>query len=296
MDKQQVQESKRDLPYEDVPGAVFKADIHMHSEHSHDGKHSVVELSEAALEKGLQVIGITDHADVPGCMGKEYLKMSVADAKAADAQYEGRLQVLAGIELGCSFANPEYCRELVETGGYDLVIHSVHALRYKETAGSHRFFNIGDMTDAAIHECMSNYFADVMRAMEAVKGDVVAHLTCPLRYINGVYKRNLDLEPHEQEIRKILQYIISHEVALEVNSSNRGGYGDADGYGELMPNEWILRMYHDMGGELLTFGSDAHVTEKIYHYGEETARLLREIGFRHLYYYKGRRPISYDIV
>jgi histidinol-phosphatase (PHP family) len=203
---------------------------------------------------------------------------------------------LAGIELGCSFADPEYCKELTETGGYDLVINSVHALRYKDQAGSHRFFNIGDMTEEAVHECMSNYFEDVMRAMQEVGGDVVAHLTCPLRYINGVYKKNLKLEPHEQEIRKILQYMISHDIALEVNSSNRGGYGGSEGYSELMPNEWILHMYRDMGGELLTFGSDAHVTEKIYHYGEETAELLKKCGFRHLYYYKQRKAIAYDIL
>ena len=168
----------------------FQADLHMHSEHSHDGKHPVTELCEAALEKGLQAICITDHADIPGCQGKPYLEASVAAAKAAKKQYEGRLQVFAGIELGCAYVNPEYCKELIQKGGYDEVISSVHALRYKNKEGSHRFFDFSQMEEAAIHECLSNYFADVLRAIEAVECDIVAHLTCPLRYINGVYHRN----------------------------------------------------------------------------------------------------------
>ena len=45
--------------------------------------------------------------------------------------------------------------------------------------------------------------------------DVLTHLTCPLRYINGKYNRGIDISIFNREIEEILQEIIKKEIALE---------------------------------------------------------------------------------
>jgi histidinol-phosphatase (PHP family) len=45
-----------------------------------------------------------------------------------------------------------------------------------------------------------------------------------------------------------------------------------------------------MGGELITIGSDAHVPERIAGCFEETAEILRALGFKYYAVYKERKP------
>jgi histidinol-phosphatase (PHP family) len=52
----------------------------------------------------------------------------------------------------------------------------------------------------------------------------------------------------------------------------------------------ILARYREMGGELITVGSDAHVPERIAGRFEETAGILRSLGFRYYAIYKERKP------
>ena len=111
----------------------------------------------------------------------------------------------------------------------------------------------------------------------------MAHLTCPLRYINGKYKLNFDIKPYEGKIETILNYIIEHGISMEVNTSGMGG---ENGY--YMPDEWIIEKYRDMGGYLVTIGSDAHVSENIGKAFEDVTALLKKLGFRHYFYYKNR--------
>lgn len=115
--------------------------------------------------------------------------------------------------------------------------------------------------------------------------DVLAHLTCPLRYINGKYRRGLSIEPHRELITEILRTIIRREKALEVNTSGLHNF-----YGGLMPGREILAQYHAMGGRLITLGSDAHTADRLANGFDETVSLLKEIGFRDYCYYERRRP------
>ena len=122
---------------------------------------------------------------------------------------------------------------------------------------------------------MDKYFDEVLETLEKLPCDIMAHLTCPLRYINGKYNLNFDIRPYEKKIERILQFIIDHGIAMEVNTSGKIG---ENGY--YMPDEWIIEKYRDMGGYLITLGSDAHVSENIGRAFEETLCMLKQFGFR----------------
>ena len=88
----------------------------------------------------------------------------------------------------------------------------------------------------------------------------------------------------EKEIRAIFARIIEKRIALEVNTSGIG-----DRFGELMPSVPLLALYREMGGELLTIGSDAHVPHRVGNALEDTKAVLRELGFSTYCYYKNRK-------
>ena len=118
--------------------------------------------------------------------------------------------------------------------------------------------------------------------------DVLAHLTCPLRYINGKYKRNVSSRRYEEKIIEILKYIIENAIAMEINTSGIGN-------GFLMPDEWIIKKFKDMGGYLITLGSDTHMSQNVGNGFGEALERLKKYGFVNCYYYKNRKNIQYKI-
>ena len=112
-----------------------------------------------------------------------------------------------------------------------------------------------------------------------------------MRYINGKYHRNLSIQPHQELIQETLRTILRREKALEVNTSGLQSF-----YGDLLPGREILEQYYAMGGRLITLGGDAHTADRLANGFEETASVLKEIGFQGYFYYDQRKPhwVSWD--
>lgn len=265
-------------------------DSHIHSHHSHDSKQSVEEACIAAIEKGVRGITITDHVDLWYIEERNTvreIKACILDVRMMKEKYGDRLKVLQGIEVAEHDYDPVFVRELLDFTEYDLIIGSVHCIRYKGFGKGYSEFDFGEPLSAEeIYEFLYMYF-DRVRAMIANEDfDVLAHLTCPFRYINGKYHRGIEDTLFKKEIVEILSQIIQKGIALEVNTS---GIGLA--YGDWLPSAWIIEEYYRLGGRLITLGSDAHVSEGIGNAFEKTKEMLRKIGFSEYYYYEKRNPI-----
>ena len=89
----------------------------------------------------------------------------------------------------------------------------------------------------------------------------------------------------------ILSEIIRRGIALEVNTSCLDS-----GYDALMPDVDILKRYKQLGGYLITVGSDAHTAQRVAYGFEKTRAILRELGFRNIFYYRKRIPIPQSIL
>lgn len=271
----------------------FRADIHMHSEYSQDSDCPVSEIRSAALEKGFDLVCITDHCDIhPGhdeASLLEYRKQTVAGIrKIADST--AAPEVLVGVEVGGGFFEPELAARMVAAEDYDVVIGSVHGILFRGKRQSTSKCDFGQMEEAAMLEYLDGYLDSVLYIAEKLDVDVLAHLTYILRYINGKYGWNVDWRIQEDKIRQILSAIIQRGIPLEINTSCRGG-----AYDEWLPAREIVDMYLDMGGYLFTFGSDAHVSRRIGSYYDEVTDYLRSKGIRYLIYFKGRIAHQYGI-
>ena len=125
-----------------------------------------------------------------------------------------------------------------------------------------------------IHEFLKEYFRHIAEMVEKTDFDVLTHLTCPLRYINGKYHRNVDILRHRDEIFSIFEQIIQKDIALEINTSGFDG-----NFAKLMPDLALIQSYKKMGGKRITLASDAHIPQNIGKGFSETAAVLQDIGF-----------------
>lgn len=268
-------------------------DMHVHSHNSHDSNAPVACTAEEAIKRGVSVFAITDHSDTQYYFSGEIpqrIAASVREVKTTAAQFAGKVEILTGVEIGEMVWDEFHADELLHAHDYDVVIGSVHAVRYKEWSDPYSMQDLSKIPEDELKRFMDKYFDEVLETLQKLPCDIMAHLTCPLRYINYKFGLNFDIRPYEDKITRILEYIIQNSIAMEVNTS---GMNDENGY--YMPDEWIIEKYRDMGGYLITLGSDAHASENIGKAFDKAISMLKKLGFRHYYYYKNRKNIPCSI-
>lgn len=87
-----------------------------------------------------------------------------------------------------------------------------------------------------------------------------------------------------------LNTVIADGKGIEVNTSSFR-YGIKD----LMPSEEILRLYLELGGNIITIGSDSHKPEQLGAYIDETKQRLKEIGFQSFCTYEKMKPVFHEL-
>jgi len=251
-------------------------DYHLHSQFSADSEMTMEELCQTAVQKGLKEIAITDHHDIDYqdntiefLIDKEkYLKA----IEKMQKKYEGKLIIRKGIEMGLQSHILTECDQYLKDD-FDFVIASFH------TAEKNDLY-IGDfLSGYSQWEAYIQYLKTVLKVVKEYDNyNVIGHLDIIRRY--GDFEKKPDLLENEQAenlIKEILKTIIKKNKGLEVNTS---GYR-LDGQNPL-PSFEILKLYHQLGGEILTLGSDSHKTEDIAQKFDYTISQLRKIGFEKL--------------
>lgn len=256
-------------------------DSHMHTTHS-DGRSTVTEMCESAIEKGVAGITLTDHADMNFYESRDTcnrIKGALRDYRRAQETYEGKLEVMRGVELGEYLYAPENAKKILGLTDYDCILCSVHflpAARWDKPYN--RIVFSEDGTDEELREYLKLYFDLLSDTMDAFEFDVLAHIACPVRYMTSKYGRPTNVLDFEPKIREILQKVIDRNIALEWNTAG------------CRQNEEIFKMYYEMGGRLITIGSDAHSINGIAVGFADAQAYLKSCGFTHYHYFKNRIP------
>lgn len=266
-------------------------DCHTHTNHSPDADQNatVSAMCERAASLPLAVYAVTNHCE---CL--EYEKLG-CDEKIPDSlrltrqwreQHPGPMTVVAGVELGQ--INHDYARaeEVLTLPGLDFVIGSVHNLKGMKDFAFLSFQNQEEKQRLAeANRLLDLYYQEMLEICQWGKFDILGHLTYPLRYIVGNQKIPVDMKPHEEIIREIFRLLIDKGLGMEINTS-----GLRQAYGKPFPELFYLKMYREMGGEILSTGSDAHCVRDLGAGLEEGTELAREAGFSYLCYYLERKP------
>ena len=94
-----------------------------------------------------------------------------------------------------------------------------------------------------------------------------------------------DLSCFSDLIDELLRTMIDKGIGLELNTS-----GLRQSIAQTMPPIEYFKRYKELGGELVTIGSDAHNISFIGSGIEKGMQMLQEVGFDYFAFYRERQP------
>lgn len=261
----------------------FMADTHTHSDSSPDGIDPPTSLCERAVKRGLVAIAITDHCEMNSFYQDHYdrsLRQAVFETVKAREVFRGRVKVLVGVEMGQATQNYACAERVAQTPMMDFVLASLHNIRGKQD------FYYLDYKKENIKRLLESYFSEMLELVQWGHFDSLAHLTYPLRYIQGVHGIPVDLSPYRDLIDDILQTLASQEKGLEINASTLDSP-----LASTMPDLKIIRRFKELGGEIITVGSDAHQSARVGFGIERGMDLAKQAGFTRVAYFEQHKPV-----
>ena len=131
------------------------------------------------------------------------------------------------------------------------------------------------------------YFEEVLNTIDLFpKINVCGHLDFINRYGRSVYDdyKKINFEMHKELIDKILIKLIEKNIGIEINTSALR-YGLRDFH----PCRKILKRYKELGGKIITMGSDAHRALDIMRDFDKAREVLKEIGFEKFCVFEQRK-------
>jgi histidinol-phosphatase (PHP family) len=265
------------------------ADYHVHTRFSADSEAELSAMCEAAIARGLSEIAFTDHvdfghADIQSCFNPlEYLA-AIADCRA---RYAGRLTIRAGAEIGEPHLFSEKAAPILSQGAFDFVIGSAHygapldpssGVEGLRPAWKSVYF------EQPLDQACEAYFQQVLGLAETGDFDVLGHVDLIKRDAREFGHPYDGPGPYADLIRAALRAVVERGKGIEVNTSPL-----TKGQPEMCPSLEILRWYRELGGEILTIGSDAHRPEAVGAHFDAALEMARAAGFTRLARFESRQ-------
>lgn len=271
-------------------------DCHTHTVISPDSEAQLSDMCHAAQAQGLQAFAVTDHIELCRYYPQGYYKAkprNEEDFFDYAARWERSMEqnclvkdltgdsftFISGIELGEPDADFPLAESLYRDKRLDFTIASLHELQGKLD------FYFLDYTKENVPALLEKYFAALLRIAEWGYFDVLGHITYPLRYIEGDGGIPVDMAQYRDCIAEIFRAVIRNGKGIELNTS-----GFRQSYGKPFPDEALLRLYKDLGGTILTLGSDAHTPEDVGGGIPEGIALAKACGFEKVCYFLRHEP------
>ncbi|UCC33729.1 MAG: histidinol-phosphatase HisJ family protein [Candidatus Bathyarchaeota archaeon] len=231
------------------------ADYHVHSNHSCDGKDTILEMCQRAAELGIAEIGFSEHMDFePEDPGFGFFDYEGYAAEIGDIQefFKKKLIVRKGIEIDYQQAFEDDIREWLKDKEFDFIIGSVHYV-------NHELIDHELLKDRDLERIYRTYFREVALSIESRLFDVIGHLDVVRKFIDvGIAEfRRFD---YVQSIGIALDMIVEKRAYLEINSKPLLLKETSI---RMLPSEEAFRDFIGKGGRLISIGSDAHSIEEI---------------------------------
>ncbi len=267
-------------------------DYHVHTRFSGDSDESPERVLHKALEESLDEVAFTDHVDPDYPNDAVSFKINLPSYTERLSRLRERwaqwIRIRIGLEVGLQVHVKERIQRLIDYPGLDFVIGSTHcADRQDFWDGS--FFR-GRARDEA-HRIYFETIYDNLRLFDGIS--VLGHLDFIRRYGAVCYDRAhrfIDYDRQWDVIEAILSLAVQKGVGLEVNTS-----GYRYGLDQFHPHACILRRYREMGGDIVTIGSDAHRAEDVGRDFREARDLLDCLGFRYVCGFVDKKPVFHPL-
>ena len=269
------------------------ADYHMHTHNSGDSDAPMEDMIKSAINKGLKEICFTEHQDedYPTCYDlPEFPFILDVDSYRDEflhykELYADKIKMHFGVEIGMQTHVADKNLDFVKKGGFDFVIASIHLVDKKDPY--YPSFWDGD-TPENIYKRTFEQTLDNIKLFTDF--DVLGHLDYVSRYAPKG-DTTYSYERFADQIDEILLYLIKNDKGLDFNSKLLGN--DIS----LLPNPVpeVLKRYKELGGRIITIGSDAHTPGKVACGFEKMCKIAKSCGFDEYYTYKKRIPTPHAL-
>lgn len=244
-------------------------DYHMHTHFSGDSEANPREHILQAIQMNLDEICFTDHKDFDYPIDSFDLDVEryYQEIKQLQEEFRDQIMIKWGIEIGLDLDHVDEINALIDKYPFDFVIGSIHVIHHTEFYYGEFFKN---KTKEQAHQ---QFFEETLKCVQTFDCfNVLGHLDYIVRY--GPYEdKTVDHEKYQDIIDEILKTLISKNKGIEVNTS---GYRDLKTCG--FPNFEQVKRYYELGGRIITIGTDSHTSDRVGEHCFEVAKKYQEIG------------------
>ncbi|CAN5832770.1 histidinol-phosphatase [soil metagenome] len=256
-------------------------DLHTHHRRCGHAHGELVDYVHAALDLGVDTIGLSDHAPLllgdsdepaPGMhMPRSAFPGYLDEAAALRTRMRDRIEILVGVEADYLAGTEGAYRAVLADPRIDYVLGSVHYFDGYHVYDRRRWHDVADVD--AVHV---RYHRLVRAAAQTGLFDVMAHIDA----VKG--RGNRASTAIDAEWDETVRVLADTGVAVEINTS---GYRKC---GEPFPSWEAVERLH-AADVPLTYGSDAHDPSEVLHGWADVHAGLLARGVRQLAVVRGRR-------
>ncbi len=273
---------------------MILADYHVHSDFSSDSQTPMEQMIEKAVELGLKRLCFTDHMDFDyPAVGDYNFEFDpdeyVNKLMKLKKQYETQLLLLTGIELGLQPHLAGRLNRLTSSYPFDFIIGSSHVVDRVDPYYPEYWDN------KSKDQGIQRYFETIIENCKVFQGfHVYGHIDYIIRYVpdrlNDNYKLGKKADYSYQDYTDLLDEVLKTMIAsgkgIEINTA-----GLKYRLGFPHPKKEIIMRYKELGGELITIGSDAHRPEHLCYDFQLLPELLKHMGFQYYAVFEQGKPL-----
>lgn len=288
------------------------ADYHIHTYYSDDSTYPMEQVVKDAISKGITDLCFTDHvdygikedADKLTTEQRQELKVKiqnpnvpqynvdypayVAEYQDLKEKYADKINLKLGMEFGLQIHTIPQYQNLFNSYPFDFIIMSCHQVENKE------FWTQEFQQGRSQDEYNQRYYDEILAQVKNYHDySVLGHLDLIARYDKaGVYP----FAKIRDKIAEILKIVIADGKGIELNTSSvRYKIHNAQREPELTPSREILALYKELGGRIITVGSDSHKPEHLGAYIAEQSQELKKLGFTEICTFEKMQPIFHKL-
>lgn len=281
----------------------MRADYHVHTDFSDDSEYPMEQVINDAIAKGLDEICFTDHVDYgikkdwddpdgieyretePGVFqpfaNVDYPKYYELYQQLKD-KYGQDVSLKLGMEFGMQMHTVKKYEKLFARYPFDFIILSVHQVEDKE------FWTQDFQAGRTQQQYNERYYEEMLQLVRNYHNySILGHVDLITRYDKaGVYP----FDKIKPILTEIFKTVIADGKGIEVNTSSHR-YGLKD----LTPAMDILKLYRELGGRIITIGSDSHKPEHLNAYIDETREELKKLGYTEFCTFQQMQPFFHKL-
>ncbi len=242
-------------------------DYHLHSSVSFDSECDAEKMVRAAEKLRLREICFTDHYDFNDDINKQHDIFDIEKYKNTyDNLSSDSVVIHRGVEFGLTPWNQAESDKLMVQYDFDFVIGSVHY------AGGFDPYCEDYWKINGESEGFEKY---LIQTLECVKKhnnfDVLGHINYVCKSVYNPTKKPLRYNDYSDICDEIMKSLAENGKGMEINTSG------VDRVGEMLPNYDYIKRFRELGGEIITVGSDAHDEKRVGQYIGDALEVAKDV-------------------